>query len=348
MAVVTVLLPCFSWGASSTTESLKEVNRLSSRARQERLVTGAKSEGRVVVYGSASVADVNPTFLDFRARYPFIQVDYVRTRELTEKALMEKRAGRILVDILIGGADRSYLGLKEKMLASYHSPEREAIIPSFKDKEGYWVGLDFTPVVIAYHAGFVRAADAPKSYADLLHPRWRGKVSLDADPRYLVAALYLEWGEERAVEFLKKLVENDVQVRRGRTLQTQLLCAGEFSLSTDLFAHGVVPMVRKGCPVKMALPKPTPVHITSITMAEGAPHPHAAALFYDYLLTKAGMEKYAQQGRIPTRKDVVSPFPELAGFMENPDMRVLRPEEIGPIHEWVRKTIDAIIQRRTR
>jgi ABC-type Fe3+ transport system substrate-binding protein len=171
---------------------------------------------------------------------------------------------------------------------------------------------------------------------------------MDANPRYLLAALYLEWGAEKALDFVKKLAENDVQVRRGRTLQAQLLCAGEFALTVDQFADNIVPLARQGCPARVVLPNPMPVHITSITMIEGAPHPLAAALFYDYLLSKAVMEKFAQQGLLATRKDVSSSHSEFIAMQNHPHLRALKPEEMGPIQGWIQNTIEILVRKKTR
>jgi iron(III) transport system substrate-binding protein len=201
--------------------------------------------------------------------------------------------------------------------ARYRSPEdafypREAV-----DKDGHVHPDSMGLATIAYNNQLVRKEDAPKNYEDLLDPRWRGSLTMDLEPERSLLTWLDVWGETRTKEFVDKLLANGTTVRRGHTLQAQLLCAGEFKIAVETYPDAVLRMKQKGCPVTLVFPNPTPALAGgNYAINANASHPHAAALFVDYALSPEGVKILAGTGRIPLRRGVRPLYDELANLEE--------------------------------
>jgi iron(III) transport system substrate-binding protein len=135
----------------------------------------------------------------------------------------------------------------------------------------------------------VKKEQAPKGYNDLLDDKWKGSLTIDLEPERALLTWLVAWGEAKTRDFVQKLLANGASVRRGHTLQAQLLCAGEFKAAVELYPDAILRMQQKGCPATIVFPNPTPA------LAGGnyginvhAPHPHSAALFVDFVLSADG------------------------------------------------------------
>lgn len=347
--ILSVSFSSFAYG-KSTEELLAEINALPSAQRQQRLEEGAKREGKLTTYGVPSVGFMGEILKGFMARYPYIRAEHWRgsSSRTLDRLLTEKRAGKVLADIVIGGTSEIEAYKKAKIPARYHSPAAKVLAEGFKDEAGHWVALEYLPVVIAYNTNLVPQAEAPKGYEDLLQPKWKGKISIDSDPENLVQGLLIEWGEERTRSYLSRLAQQDLQVRKGHTLQVQLLCAGEFSISSEVYSYQAVRMIHDGCPIKVIFPNPSPSSMTPMQLVEGGPDPHAAALFYDFMLTPEGMRLYGREGRIPSHPQVEARFPELRNLAKRVNIRLLRPEAVGPQRDKVHRILSEILFRGRR
>ena len=147
---------------------------------------------------------------------------------------------------------------------------------------------------------------APKSFDDLLDPQWKGKLGMDTTDYDWIAALIDYYGRSKAIEFAGQLAKQQLNMRRGPTLLAQLAVAGEFPIVIDAFPEEVLQLKNAKAPVDFTFSEPfvavkTP---TTISISAGAPHPNAAALFVDFLLSKPGQEIMASQGRWVSRNDV--------------------------------------------
>ena len=161
----------------------------------------------------------------------------------------------------------------------------------------------------------LRREDIPKDYEELLKQKYQGKIGLTTEPIYILIGLITAWGEVKTEEFLRKIVRvQGAHLRRSHTVAAQLLCAGEYEIHVELYAHRIADLNSRGCPIEMVIPKPTVAQIGPIALMNDAPHPYAAMLFYDWLLTKEGMGKLAERGRLPSRPDVPTKFPMLKDF----------------------------------
>jgi iron(III) transport system substrate-binding protein len=306
--------------ADAAEQILAEVNKLPTAERQKRLEEGARREGIVKFASNESVESIKVLHGAFAARYPFIRVESWRAPGLrgVTRIVLEHRTGKLDTDV-IGIPFEGVLQIeKEGVWARYHSPERVHYGERVKDKEGYWTSSHLSILAIGYNSKRVKPEEAPRGYRDLLQPRFKGELSIDTDPHRAVMAWLLTWGEVKTREYITALLRNGMMPRKGHTLQTQLLCAGEFKVGVELHAYQVMQAKReKGCPIEMVFGDPAPGSTGShIGIAKAAPHPYAAALFVDFLLSDAGAKIIADSGRIPTRKGARARYEEVSNLQE--------------------------------
>lgn len=336
--------------AANSEVVLNELNRLSPAEREKKIIDGAKKEGGVVVYSSENVTLLQRYEVAFAKKYPFLKAEYWRAGgdRVGTRVLTESRAGKLQAD-LVGLAFDVVNEIKDAgILARYTSPERKFYADAFKDAEGYFTPTNLIHAVIGYNTKLVSPREAPKDYPDLLSPSWKGSLTIDTEPSRALMGWLKAWGEEKTRKYLEGLARNGVTVTRGHTLQTQLLCAGEYKVGVELYLYTAAQMNRAGCPVNIIFPNPTTVaSAQSWAIPVAAPHPHAAALLLDFLLSAEGAELVADHGRIPARSGVKPKFESLNQLASGTvPVQVLTPEDARRFRQPADKLLKDILLRR--
>src|SRR5437016_1454753 len=304
---------------SSVEATLAEIGKLPPQSRQKQLEEGARREGSFVHYSVSNAELINAYVKAFMSKYPFIKADFWRGsgNQLVFRTLMEHRAGKLTADVISVGTENVIALKKAGIYARYRSPEAQFYPREQVDKDGYFHADSFGLATIAYNHQLVKKEDAPKGYNDLLDPKWKGSLSIDLEPERALTAWLLAWGEPKTREFVQKLLANGTTVRRGHTLQAQLLCAGEFKIAVEIYPDAILRMKQMGCPATIVFPNPTPALAGgNYGINVNAPHPHAAALFVDFVLSADGAKILSGTGRIPTRKGARSVYEELSNLEE--------------------------------
>lgn len=296
-------------GAEKTVEELLDaVNRLPAAARAAALAEGAKKERELVWYSTMNRENSSELSAAFEKDHPYVSVKILSGSAVNTmtRITSESRARTYLFDVThIRGLFLSTLR-KGAMIARYHSPLREALRPAFVDQDGYFNGIFTQGHVFILNKNLVKPADYPKTIEDLLLPRWTGQLAMEIESFDWLAALLDYYGEEKGKAFADRLGRQKLNFRRGSTLLSQLVAAGELALHLDGYNHTAYQLKQKQAPVDYIFPEPyvpakTP---TAVWIGSHSPHPHAAALFVDFLLSRKGQEIMAQQGRWVSRKDV--------------------------------------------
>lgn len=271
-----------------------------------KLIEGAKKEGALMWYTSTSIEDVKGLFDLFNKKYPFIKTEFVNagSARLFNRILNETRAGKVYFDLVAVRGLETQMLVKGSFLQPYMSPESSAYPAGFKDPKGHWVDYFDAYNVIGFNTKQVPKDQAPKSWEDLLNPRWKGKIALDDGMYSWYGAMHLAWGRERAQNYMKALAKQDIQLRGGQTLIAQLMAAGEFPIGMVL-AHRMERMKEQGAPVDWATTlDPITVSLHPIGVSTKAPHPNAAKLFIDFVLSKEGQQTVLAIGRTPARPGI--------------------------------------------
>ena len=279
-------------------------------------LTKAKQEEHIVFYTSWGPSDADYVIKAFEKKYPFLRVELARSssEKTLNRLLTEQRANRFLGDVVAISGIQSGI-LKEKgALDRYQSKEAVNFPTEWRDPDGYGVGLHQTIYVIGYNSKLVPADAVPKGYEDLLNPRWKRQLAWDPEEYYLFGALMKARGKEKGLEFWRRLAEQQVNFRKGYTLITELLSAGEFPVTVSLYQHRVDEYIDKGAPVQWVAPNPlVGGDPNRIALLKNAPRPSAAKIFIDFMLSVEGQKLLQDRGRSPGRIGLGPKNPRLKG-----------------------------------
>jgi len=270
-------------------------------------VDAARSEREVVWYTAMNTPDSAPLRKRFEGKYPGLNVTILRQtgEKIRTRILTETRAGRFFWDVVsFNSLDMDALE-QEGLLAVYASPQARAGFPrGAVDPEGRWAAIYVRQYVIGYNTRLVPRSDAPKSWEDLLQPGWKEKLAMDESDVEWYAAMLDYLGREKGEAFMRALARQNPQLRRGHSLLTQLLVAGDFPLAL-VHAAEVDEARRAGAPVDWVRTLDPIVTSTSqVAVSARAPHPNAARLFVDLLLSAEGQALIRDRGRVPARDDL--------------------------------------------
>ena len=301
--------------AQSPEVLFRNLEKLTPEKRLQVLVEGAKREGALMMYVTTSGPAIEGLLSGFRKKYPFVKPQTWREGRgaaLAERAIAEVRAGRHIADVLGGGETALTPLLEMSALARYWSPERKYFPDDYKDKEGFWTGTFLQESIFGFNTNLAERSKLPASYFDLLDPYWKGKLVLDPLPNTFVRGSLVAYGENKAMELFERLLSTqEVQFRRGRTLQTQLLAAGEFVASPEIRLGTLRALKEKGAPIDYHYTYPTPVEIRPVAIFKTAPHPHTAALLVDFWLSPEGQQIMIESGYSVAREGIESDSAEV-------------------------------------
>jgi iron(III) transport system substrate-binding protein len=290
LALATGALMVFS-GQPAAAQSSKVVETALYQGadRAQRLLEGAKREGTFTLYSNAPTDDNTALVGPFEKKYG-IKVNLYRasSEEIRQRVLNEYKAKRFDVDFILNNSPAMEALTNEKTLQEVKSPYLADLIPSALPSHRQWVGFCLNVLVQAYNTNLVRKADLPKTFQDLLDPKWKGKIAIEADDSDWFAALVGALGEEKGLKLFRDIAAtNGFSVRKGHTLLTNLVSAGEAPLALTVFNYTAEQFKKKGAPIDWFAMPPIVSMPNSIAIAAMAPHPSAAILFFDFMLSDA-------------------------------------------------------------
>ena len=243
----------------------------------------AKTERDVVWYTAMNTLDAEPLRVRFEEKYPGVRLTILRQpgEKIRNRILAEKSAGRDLWDVVsFNHLDMATLD-REKLLAAAAKP------------------IYVRQYVIGFNTNLVPPAQAPKDWSDLLAPQWKGKLAMDEDEVEWFAAMLDYEGRDRGLRFMRGLAAQEPQLRRGHTLLAKLLVAGDFPLAL-VHVQEMEEAKKVGAPVDWVRTlDPIITSPSVIAIAARAPHPAAARLLVDFVLSPEGQAILRSRGRMP-------------------------------------------------
>ncbi len=298
--------------------------------REQKLIEGAAREGQVVLYSAMIVNQtLRPLAAAFAKKYPFLKMTYWRadSEELLPKISAEVRGRNVVAD-LFEGSGGGEVAVAAGLTQPFYSPVLAEYPAAYRDPTGNLAPTRLSYFGIAYNTRQVAADRVPKTYEDLLDPRWKGRMAWPyaTTGRYLfLINLRLAWGEDRAMAYFKKLAEQKIinfASGSARTLVDRVI-AGEYPIALNIYAHHPLISAAKGAPVDTRLLDPVPSVAGTISVVKDAPHPHAAMLLLDFILSREGQEilsdadYFPANPDVPARPQLAGIVPKSAGFNEN-------------------------------
>ena len=305
----------------------EEIAMLSGPDREKVLIEGAKKEGTVIWYSTMNGDIVTQPLEDaFLKKYPFLKISSIRTgsAEITAKATAERDAGRVTVDVMAASASDSLDGMN--IAIPFVSPKGKELPDGSVPANNMYVSFRNAVNINAWNTKLMPTKDAPKTWEELADPKYKGKMVWSDSPASgaprLISHFRAMWGEEKALEFLKKLQKQDIRTVPGNAgaVMAQLQ-AGEFPIIIGFSGTVVADAKKDGAPVDGVNPEPSLSRASAIALMKNAPHPHAAMLLIDFLLDKDGGQKilgevgyFPMHPAVKTTKDLAFIDPNTLGI----------------------------------
>jgi len=280
----------------------------------KKLYEAAKKEGEITWVTSQSNAEyAEDVAKDFTRHYPGVKVNMVRTTGQVQyqRLSQEIKSNTVSSDVYSTYEETHLVELKKQNQILNFKPENAAgLADSLKEvaEEGYWYPTAVSPVAIGINTKAVSADQEPKTWDDLTNPKWKGQVAI-GHPGFSGSAGVWVMAMERlhGWSYFDRLAKNDPQIGRSIVDAVNLILSGERKIAMVPISN-VLEAEAKGQPVKVIYPSDGTLVLGGSTFIPAkAPHPNAAKLFMEYMMSKEFSEFAAKQGRIPVRADGPKP-----------------------------------------
>ena len=283
------------------------------------LIEAAKKDGTVVWYTTLIVDQLaRPISAAFEKKYPGVRVQYIRANanDTAIKIINEAKAGKVQAD-LFDGTSTSEVLRKENLVLSWRPDSAKDYPKELVDPDGYWVATNIYVLTPAFNTDLVPKGSEPKTYEDLLDPKWRGKMAWDAGGSTAGAPGFIgnvlaNMGEEKGLAYLRKLAPQKIanQNVSARQVLDQMI-AGEYAIALQIFNHHSEISAKKGAPTQWIPMEPATGSLQVASIAKDAPHPNAAKLLLDFLVSEEGQLLFQQADYLPAHPNVPSANPRL-------------------------------------
>lgn len=287
--------------------------------RSERLAQAARKEGTLVLYTSLATSESVPLTQAFEKKYG-VKVELWRSLsdQIVRRALNEARARRHSVDVIETNAPEVEALARERVTARFFSPYIADIPAWGVPAHRMWIADRVDFFVVAFNTGKVKREELPATYEGFLDAKWKGRIGLEATDQEWLAGLARHWGEKRALEFFRALAAMRPDVRRGHVLLSEMVSAGEVPVSLTNYASNADSMKRRDKPIDWKPVEPVIGRPQAVGLAAAAPHPNAALLFADFVLSPEGQQLFNSMGRFPASVKVRSKLVTFPYLMLDP------------------------------
>lgn len=324
----------------------------------EKVVEGAKKEGKVVVSIPASAELRKGMEETFTRRYGItLELFPARGSEAVRRMVEEFKAGVRYFDLHIGGTSSIVTGLLAEGILEAVEPWM--ILPEVRDPKNWWGGhiwadkarqhvymfLAYLTETVWYNMKGVRPEEV-RSYDDLLNPKWKSKIAI-LDPR-TPGSGESTWSflwRIKGEEYLRKLVAQDLIVGRNQRQLAEALAKEKALLSIGLSYYTFLPFIKAGMPLK---PLPAPKEglygssgSGNLVILKNAPHPNAAKVYVNWLLSREGQELFGRaMGQATRRWDVDTAWTKKFGHIAAKE--VLTPERFFELENQSEEVVNKV------
>ena len=272
-------------------------------AQSPALVAAAQREGSLLLYSSMAEKDLRALVRDFEERYRIkVQVWRSGKTNVLQRAVSEVQSGHEQPDVIQNPAPEMEALRREKGLATIDSPVFARLIPAAAPAHHQWAGARIYLFVQAFNTQRVKRDELPRSFDDLLDPRWKDRITIEGKAEEWFYTVVHAMGEERGLAFFRKLAAtNGLSVRMGNALVDNMVASGEVPFTLAIYSYLPEQSKKAGAPVDWIALQPTVAATDAIGIAVRAPHPNAARLFFEYVFG-AGQPVMARMNAILTTR----------------------------------------------
>lgn len=265
--------------------------------------------GKVMLYSSMQEEQLMAIKEGFEKKYPGVTMEYyfAGTSKVVTKISTEAQAGHVDADVIWVGDAADYVSFKEEgILQQYSSPEAAGLDPAYVDADGFYTAARLVGVGIAYNTGTVKPEDAPKSWSDLLDPKWKDQIVM-SDPgtagttKYWMNAMMCS--DKYGADYMQKLHDNGCLLESGTTGTHNQLAAGAYQVGVCL-DYVTANLVAEGSPIAFLYPEDTVSIASPIGLVKDCNNEENGKLLYDFILSKEGQEILVANNLVSVRSDV--------------------------------------------
>jgi ABC-type Fe3+ transport system substrate-binding protein len=312
-------------------------------AADQKLIDAAKKEGALTWYSSLIVNQaVRPMAEAFEKKYG-IKVAFSRstTSDIALKVINESKAGRVEGDIFDGST--TILPLRDADVVEPYMAESAKDYPAaMKDPDGYWYVTHQYYLTASYNKEMVPADQTPKTYEDLLDPKWKGNIAWTNDltpngPPGFIANILKFMGEEKGMDYLRKLSKQGiVSIPASQRVVLDRVIAGEYPLGIMTFNHHDAISQEKGAPVDWIKMEPLVATTSSMGIVKNAPHMNAAKLFIEFVLSDEGQQVLSDAFYLPAKPSIKAKVPTLKPAEGNFKVTDISPNDAAKdLDKWI-------------
>jgi len=310
VVLAALCFPGFAAAQAPPPQSNRAIYLYQGADREARLLAGAKREKQVVVYSTMTVADGKVFAEAFEKKYG-VRLTHWRTssEKIVTRAVAEARGRRYEADVFESSAIHLEALHRERLLEDFHTPAFAELVPAaFPRGHRQYVADRFAFFVVGYNTNLVKREDLPSGYEALLHPRWAGRIAIEGTDVHWFASVAKSMGEEKGLAYFRRLAAQKPEIRASHILTAQLVASGEVPLFLTAYNNNMETLKQRGAPVDWKPLQPAFGQASAIGVAKHAPHPHAALLFTEFVLSREGQELLKSVNRVPTSAAVDSPL----------------------------------------
>jgi len=317
-----------------------------ARAQDAALIEAAKKEGQVV-WSTGLIVNlvVRPLAEGFEKKYG-IKVNATSTSdsETLLRLTNEARAGKYEDDVFDTPGTLVPPLMKAGLMEHYEPASAKIYPPELKDKDGYWTAIFALYLTTGYNTDLVKDSEAPKTFDDLLDPKWKGKMvwtgtTTISGPAGFIANMLKTKGQEAGMAYLKKLSEQKITALAGQNQRVVLdqVIAGQYAIGLMIYNHHTVISQQKGAPIKWVKMEPLVANLGVVAMPKNAPHPNAAKLFLEYIFSEEGQKVIREANYPPAHPNVPPKDPSISPSTGNFKTTMLTPDTTAaPLEGWLK------------
>jgi iron(III) transport system substrate-binding protein len=308
-AALVVVALVLAMPALAQPNRIAEIATYQGADREQRLLDGARKEKELTFYSSIPPEDVAVLAGAFDKKYGVkVKIWRADSESVLQRILSEAKARRFEVDIMSGASSTLEPLSRENLLQEVRSPALSDLVPEALAPHRQWVTIYFNTIVQAYNSNMVPKDRLPRTYQDLLRPEWRGWLGIESEDYDWFAQVVMELGEAPGLRLFRDIVAtNGISVRKGHSALANLVSAGEVPLALTVYGFLAEQGKRRGAAIDWFVIPPAIARPSAQGMAKNAPHPHAAALFYDFMIGE-GQQILASRHFVVVNRKVDSPF----------------------------------------
>lgn len=274
-----------------------------SADREQRLIAAAKKEGTLTFYTSMQTTESGPLSRAFEKKYGIkVQLWRAGSEQVVQRAINEARGGRHLMDAVETNAPELESLGREGVVAEYHTAHSADLPEWAVPKHRRWYSDRANLWVVGFNTKQVKAAEIPKTYAGFADPKWKGRISIESSDQDWMYAVVQYMGEEAGMDYFRRLSALRPEMRAGHALMAQLIAAGELQVGLTVYSGNADSIKKRGGPIDWVAVEPIVGRPQAIGVARHAPHPNAALLFADFVLSPEGQKILNDLDRNPSSK----------------------------------------------